>query len=220
MPLLTYERQVWESGCLRVAGVDEAGRGPLAGPVLAAAVVFDRSFVEAEQEGLLLGLTDSKQLAESRRETFYAILTTHPRFIDVGVGQADVGEIDRLNILRATHLAMGRAVRALRLAPAHVLVDGLAVSGFPCPSTAIVKGDAKSLSIAAASVVAKVTRDRYMRELDVRYPGYGFAQHKGYGAQQHVRRLLELGPCPEHRRSFGPVREAEEIRSRRQRELF
>jgi len=186
---------------------------------VAAAAVFDPDFALAEQEGLLAGLTDSKQLTVTRREAFYALLADSPH-VDVGVGVAEREEIDRLNILHATHAAMGRAVANLATPPEHILVDGLAVAGLPCPSTAIVKGDSKSLSIAAASIVAKVVRDTRMRELHTLYPVYGFDKHKGYGSQYHVRALLEHGPCPEHRRSFGPVRDAEDLRTRRQGELF
>ncbi len=217
--MLEYEQRLWEEGRRRVAGVDEAGRGPLAGPVVAAAAVFDPDFALSEQEGTLAGLTDSKQLAVTRRECFYALLVESPH-VDIGVGVAEREEIDRLNILHATHAAMGRAVANLASLPDHILVDGLAVSGLPCPSTAIVKGDSKCLSIAAASVVAKVVRDTRMRELHRLYPCYGFDKNKGYGSQYHVRALLEHGPCPEHRRSFGPVRDAEDLRTRRQGELF
>jgi ribonuclease HII len=196
-----------------VAGIDEAGRGPLAGPVVASAVVLDRAFAEAEERGLLDGLTDSKQLSEAARESFYRILTASAA-VQIGVGIADVEEIDALNILRATHVAMGRAVAALPSLPDHALVDGLAVKGLPCPSTAIVRGDSRSLSIAAASVVAKVVRDGRMRELDRLYPRYGFAQHKGYGSPAHVQALFEYGPCPIHRRTFRPVRDAAAIRAR------
>lgn len=196
-----------------MAGVDEAGRGPLAGPVVAAAVVFSRAFVEAEEFGVLTGLTDSKQLSESRRDRFFGILTSSPS-VETAVGLAEVGEIDRINILRATHLAMARAVRNLPRPPDHVLVDGLPVQGLPVPSTAIVRGDSLSLSIAAASVVAKVVRDRHMRELDAEFPAYGFARHKGYGSRSHIQALFEHGPSPVHRRSFRPVLEAAAIRSK------
>jgi ribonuclease HII len=210
--LLQFERQFWAQGYVRLAGVDEAGRGPLAGPVVAAAVIFDRAFLEAEQYGVLLGIDDSKVLSESQREHFHALLTGGG-FLSYGVGSADVAEIDRLNILRATHLAMGRALLALSPPPDYVLVDGLPVKGLPFPSLAVVDGDARCLSIAAASIVAKVTRDRMMRKLDAQYPGYGFSQHKGYGTKAHLKALLELGPSPEHRRSFRPVAEVIRLRS-------
>lgn len=211
--MLQFERQCWEKGFKVVAGVDEAGRGPLAGPVMAAAVVFDRSFLESQEHGALEGLTDSKKLTENRREYFYKILFAS-EYVKIGVGFADVSEIDEVNILNATHLAMSRAVKSLPCIPDHVIVDGLPVKGFPCNSTAIIGGDGKSLSIAAASVVAKVTRDHKMKELAVQYPQYGFAKHKGYGSKVHMQALLEFGPSPVHRNSFRPVREAAELRSR------
>ena len=210
--MLQFERQAWEQGVVRLAGVDEAGRGPLAGPVVAAAVVFERAFLEAEQHGLLRDVDDSKTLSESQRDALYALLTERCPLV-MGVGLADVAEIDSLNILRATHLAMARALNALPALPERALVDGLPVSGLPCPSQAIVDGDARSLIIAAASIIAKVTRDRLMRELDRQYPVYGFAQHKGYGTRAHMQALLQHGPCLAHRRSFRPVRDALGIRA-------
>lgn len=193
--------------------MDEAGRGPLAGPVVAAAVVFEQSYVRREQHKALARLNDSKQISESMRESFFALLYAADA-VEIGIGIGEVEEIDRVNILRATHAAMRRAVEALVPLPDHVLVDGRPVPGLPAHATAIVKGDALSLSIAAASIVAKVTRDRTMRELDAKYPGYGFAAHKGYGTQAHVQALLEYGPTPVHRMSFRPVREAAAIRRR------
>ncbi len=213
--MLQFERQSWERQFRRVAGVDEAGRGPLAGPVVAAAVVMRRDFAETEELRSLQGLTDSKQLTKSARESFFCILTQCDS-IAYGVGLADVEEIDRLNILRATHLAMNRAVAGLNEPPDHILVDGLPVKGFSCSSTAIVRGDAQSLSIAAASVIAKVSRDRLMVALHRDYPLYGFAQHKGYGTGAHMQALLEFGPCPAHRRSFRPVKDAIELHHRAQ----
>lgn len=206
--MLTFERECWAQGLRLVAGVDEAGRGPLAGPVVAAAVVFDPDWAQAEEDASLSGLTDSKQLSESSREAFAALLRASPH-VRIGIGLSEVADIDRLNILRATHQAMARAVRHLDPIPEWVLVDGLPVLGLPCGSRAIVRGDALSLSIAAASVMAKVVRDARMRELDAQYPGYSFALHKGYGTEAHLRALYALGPCPEHRRSFAPVREAD-----------
>jgi len=202
--LLRFERQAWSAGCARVAGVDEAGRGPLAGPVVAAAVIFDPAFLVAQERGELAGLTDSKKLSPAKRDHFFALLANRAE-LSIGVGRAEVEEIDRLNILRATHLAMARALRALPGLPDHALVDGLPVPGLPCPSTAVVGGDGLSLSIAAASVVAKVTRDRLMQELDGLHPGYGLARHKGYGTPEHLEALRRLGPSPCHRRSFAPV---------------
>ncbi len=202
--MLSHEQKAWAAGIRRLAGVDEAGRGPLAGPVIAAAVLFDPATIESAAQGLLRGLTDSKQLSAARREHFFEILCQAP-FAQVGLGQADAGEIDALNILRATHLAMARALQQLHPAPEQALVDGLPVKGLPCPSTAIVRGDSASLSIAAASVMAKVTRDRLMVELDRQYPQYGFARHKGYGTREHLEALRRHGPTPCHRRSFAPV---------------
>ena len=200
-------------GLTRIAGVDEAGRGPLAGPVVAAAFVFSGTLAETGLHGDLARLTDSKKLTELQREAFFALLTGRDG-LSYGVGIASVEEIDRFNILQATYMAMRRAVSALAVLPEHILVDGRPVPGLPVPATAIVGGDALSLSIAAASVVAKVTRDRLMLALDRRHPQYGFARHKGYGTARHIQALLEYGPLPEHRQSFRPVREAREIRRR------
>ena len=211
--MLRFERQYWQDGVDRLAGVDEAGRGPLAGPVVAAAVVFERRFAESEERNLLRGLTDSKQLSESRRNFFYRILKESPH-VAIGVGLADVKEIDEFNILNATHMAMARAVQRLPSLPVLALVDGLPVKGLPCPSRSIVRGDSLSLSIAAASIMAKVVRDGIMREMDAVYPQYGFAKHKGYGSAARMQALREHGPCPLHRRSFRPVREALESRER------
>lgn len=196
--LFRFERECWADGFEFVAGVDEVGRGPLAGPVVAAAVVFPRG---AE----FPCVNDSKQLTEAEREELRAAILAIPG-VQVGIGEVDVGTIDRVNILNATHLAMRRAVEQLKRAD-FVLVDGRPVKGLPLPSRAIVKGDAKSASIAAASIVAKVYRDRLMEELDGVYPDYGFADHKGYGTARHLEALREFGVTPAHRRSFRPVRE-------------
>lgn len=204
--MLEYEHNLWVGSDVTViAGVDEAGRGPLAGPVFASAVSIRREDIKRLSEGPLAGLTDSKKLTEARREYYFRLLRELPE-VRIGIASASAAEIDSLNILRATHLAMKRAVLALGEPPAqHVLVDGLPVKGLPCPSTAIVKGDSKSLLIAAASVMAKVTRDHLLLEFEERYPGYGFASHKGYGTAAHLAALKRLGPTPEHRRSFAPV---------------
>lgn len=202
--MLSHESRAWARGARRIAGVDEAGRGPLAGPVVAAAVVFDPDYARRELNAALKDLTDSKQLTSKQREAFYNLLRGADG-VEVGVGMADVDEIDSANILVATHRAMRRALEALTVLPDMALVDGLPVRDLPCPHEAIVQGDASSLSIAAASVMAKVTRDRIMQELDRRYPGYGFAKHKGYGTPEHLAALARLGPCPCHRRYFGPV---------------
>jgi ribonuclease HII len=181
-----------------IAGIDEAGRGPLAGPVVAAAVVLPDDFQHAV-------LNDSKQLSSTVRDRLYAELTAEGSGVAWAIGIIESEEIDHLNILRATHQAMRRAVAALAFAPDHVLIDGLPVLPFPIPQTALVKGDSLSLSIAAASVIAKVTRYRIMVQMDTVYPGYNFSQHKGYGTAEHLAKLRLHGPCPIHRRSFSPV---------------
>lgn len=194
---LEHENGLKAGGALRVAGIDEAGRGPLAGSVVAAAVVLPEGFS-------LPGLDDSKKLTHRKRVRLKQILEEYPG-VCFGIGRADAREIDRLNILRATHEAMRRACAALPFVPDHVLIDGLPVKPFPVPQTALVGGDGLSLSIAAASIFAKVTRDAEMEELDHEYPQYGFAAHKGYGTALHLKRLEEYGPCPHHRESFAPV---------------
>lgn len=202
---LCYERAFWAGhpGTM-LAGIDEAGRGCLAGPVVAGAVQIAEADIEALAQNELIYANDSKKLTPARREQLFTVLMHHPA-IRVGVGQASAAEIDRLNILKATHLAMKRALEALPELPLEALVDGLPVKGLPIPHTAIVKGDAKSLLVACASIVAKVTRDHLCATLDSQYPGYGFAQHKAYGTKEHLQALHRLGPCPEHRKSFAPV---------------
>lgn len=196
---------LWQAGIRLMAGVDEAGRGPLAGPVVAAAVVFPGCWITGDLPEELAGLNDSKQLTERQRERFFSVLTEHP-MVRSSVAIVGVEMIDTLNILRATHHAMNQALAALPTPPEHALVDGLHVATLDCPQTALVKGDARSYSIAAASVLAKVTRDRLMVEYDARYPAYGFAMHKGYGTPQHLAALAKHGPCPWHRRSFAPIK--------------
>jgi len=200
-----FERGLWSAGVSRVAGVDEAGRGPLAGPVVAAAVVLPPQWSEAGLPQALHGLNDSKQLSEQQRRGYFEFLTTCGE-IDFGIASSDAGWIDRINILQATHRAMDEALALLSPAPQHILVDGNKVHTLRPPQTALVKGDARSYSIAAASVLAKVTRDRMMLEFDRTYPGYGFAEHKGYGTPQHLAAISQLGPCPIHRRSFAPLK--------------
>ncbi|WP_160000184.1 ribonuclease HII [Roseomonas sp. 18066] len=187
----------------RVAGVDEAGRGPLAGPVMAAAVIFHGP----PPDTLAMLLDDSKKLSAVQREAACIVLRAAARagVLDFAVGAASATEIGRLNILRATHLAMFRAVARLRIRPDIALVDGNAPPLLTCPVRCVVKGDSLSLSIAAASILAKVTRDRAMTRLDSRWPGYGFARHAGYPTALHRAALLRLGPCPHHRRGFAPV---------------
>jgi ribonuclease HII len=179
-----------------VAGVDEAGRGPWAGPVVAAAVILDRAQMPP-------GLNDSKKLSEVARERLFEPIMASARH---GIGMASVAEIDSLNILAATMLAMQRAMVALGVAPAHVLVDGNRLPRWGHQATAIVRGDALSLSVAAASILAKVTRDRLMQQLDAECPGYGWARNKGYGTADHARGLATLGVTLHHRRSYAPVK--------------
>jgi ribonuclease HII len=191
-----------------VAGVDEAGRGPLAGPVLVAAVILPPEWGEAGVPPEFLKLNDSKKLTADARSRFFDLITGHPdlRFAIVPV-EPDV--IDRINILAATHQGMNEALEGLTPRPLHALIDGNPVPSLRWPQTAIVKGDSLSYSIAAASVLAKVTRDRRMMEADLSYPGYGFAQHKGYPTAEHLAAIARLGPCPIHRRSFAPLRQPE-----------
>jgi ribonuclease HII len=202
---LHYERVLWSQGYQWVAGVDEAGRGPLAGPVVAAAVILPREWEGRTWPKALKGLNDSKQLTEAQREYYFGVLTGYPDLCH-GVAFLEAEEVDRLNILQATHAAMNAALRQLMRPPEHVLVDGLAVRSLAYPQTALVKGDCLSFSIAAASVLAKVTRDRRMVEYDQMWPHYGFASHKGYATEEHLRALAEHGPCPIHRRSFSPLK--------------
>jgi ribonuclease HII len=192
-----HERRLRAVGYSAIAGIDEAGRGALAGPVVAAAVVLPEKFRHKR-------LNDSKQLLPEKREEIYGDLTNNAA-ISWAVGIVDSLEIDQLNVLRATHKAMRAAVAALNATPDHALIDGLPVSPFPLPQTAVIDGDCYSLSIAAASVIAKVTRDMMMREFCARYPEYCFSQHKGYGTELHLTKLHAHGPCPIHRRSFEPV---------------
>jgi ribonuclease HII len=201
MPSMEHEKQLADSGFACIAGVDEAGRGPLAGPVSVAAVVLPADFEHAV-------LNDSKQISESRRESLFEELTGDDRIawhcILMGVG-----EIDQMNILQATWEGMRRSVAGLPVKVDAALIDGKPVREFPVHQVALVKGDSRSFSIAAASIIAKVTRDRYMRELAGRFPEYGFEKHKGYRTARHLEALREHGPCPEHRRSFSPVAQLE-----------
>lgn len=185
------------TGC--IAGVDEVGRGPLAGPVVTAAVVLDR-------RSPIDSLDDSKKLSEKKREALAGII--QERALAWALGRAEVEEIDRLNILQATLLAMQRAVLALPVTPDLALIDGNRCPQLPCRAEAIVQGDGRVAEISAASILAKVSRDREMQALDRLYPGYGLAGHKGYPSKAHIEALYRLGPSPIHRRSFAPVREA------------
>lgn len=196
-PTLVLELEARATWNGHVCGVDEAGRGPWAGPVSAAAVILN-------PDDLPPGIDDSKALTEKRRAALEPLIKA--RALAWGVGFASVEEIDELNILHATGLAMRRAVEALAHPPVHALVDGNYRFKLPCAVTPVVKGDSRSLSIAAASILAKTARDRLMIEMDETYPGYGFASHKGYNAPIHQKALQTLGPCPEHRRSWTPIK--------------
>ena len=187
---LEFERDLWSREFTIVAGVDEAGRGPLAGPVVAAAVILPATWAKAGLDERLCDLNDSKQLTEAQREGFFQILTTHPD-LRYAIAIVDAATIDRINILQATHRAMNEALAKFQPQPEHVLVDGRPVKSMTLPQTALVKGDARSYSIAAASVLAKVTRDRMMLEFDRQFPGYGFAEHKGYGTPQHLAAIAK-----------------------------
>ena len=201
MPDLEHENHWRAQAFALVAGIDEAGRGPLAGPVVAAAVVLPDDY----EHGML---NDSKQLSEKRREALYDELVSDSRVIRASAS-VEAGEIDRINILRATHLAMRLAFEQLEPRPDLALIDGKPVKGFPGEHRALVKGDSLSLSIAAASIIAKVERDRFMLDAASRFPGYGFERHKGYGTAAHLEALRRLGPCPLHRASFAPVAQLE-----------
>ena len=191
-----FEAQAWRTGLTRIAGIDEAGRGPLAGPVVAAAVVI-------APDRRVRGVADSKLLPPERREELFALI--QERAVAVGVGIVDHLTIDRINILEATRLAMHQALAVLAVAPELVITDFVALRTCPCPQRNLVDGDARCASVAAASIIAKVTRDRLMIEADRDFPEYGFARHKGYGTPEHLAALDRWGPCPLHRRSFSGV---------------
>lgn len=197
-PTEEFERAARLCGYRRIAGIDEAGRGPLAGPVVAAAVVLPT-------RSRLSGVDDSKQLSEGQRDRLYILILEHA--VGMGIGSADVGEIDRLNILEATRLAMRRAIDQLAPPPDYLLIDAVTLPGIRISARPIVKGDSLSLSIAAASIIAKVTRDRLMAKYHDMFPEYDFLSHKGYGTTGHLQRLARHGPCPIHRRTFMPVHE-------------
>ena len=194
--LYHYEKELWRQGISYIAGVDEVGRGPLVGPVVTACVILPPDFV-------LEGLTDSKKLSEKKREQFYPYIMEHA--LSVSIGMMDEKVIDEVNIYEATKLAMYQAIEGSRIPPEHVLIDAMKLEKLPMPSTSIIKGDAKSISIAAASVIAKVTRDRMMKELDRKHPEYGFAKHKGYPTKQHIEMIEKYGVLEEHRKTFSPV---------------
>lgn len=201
-PDLRYERKYWLGGLQAVAGVDEVGVGPMAGPVVAAAVVF-------APETFIKGVHDSKQLSEKQRERLCDLI--HQRALALAVGLVEVAEIDRINIFHAAQAACVQAIAGLAITPQHVLVDGRKLKGLELPQTAIVGGDRKAFCIAAASIVAKVHRDRLMCDYDRIYPGYGFARHKGYCTAEHQDAVRRLGPSPIHRNSFSPVRAAAQL---------
>ena len=194
--MLRHERSLWAEGVTRIAGVDEVGVGPLAGPLVAAAVILP---TECE----VRGIDDSKKLPAARRQALCAEIEACA--IAIGVGVVDVADVDRLNPYWASIEAMRRALAALPVAPQQVLIDARHIPGLAMPQTALVKGDGRSYSIAAASIVAKVRRDGMMTALDERFPGYGFGRHMGYGTAEHLAALARLGPCPAHRSSFQPV---------------
>jgi ribonuclease HII len=198
---LKHETLLRAQGHNIIAGIDEAGRGPLAGPVVAGAAILPPKFRHKV-------LRDSKLLSAAQRERIYAELIGREDVV-WSVAVVTTEDVDRLNILHATYLAMRLAVESLQLVPDHVLIDGRSVPGFPLVHTALIDGDKRSFSIAAASVIAKVTRDRLMLDFDRQFPAYGFAQHKGYSTALHLERLRLHGPCPIHRRSFFPVQQTE-----------
>jgi ribonuclease HII len=195
---LAFEHRARSRGFRLIAGIDEAGRGALAGPVVAAAVILPAG-------ARINGVDDSKKLSPKQREELFDIITAQA--LRIGVGMAAASVIDRVNILQATRLAMQEAVGKLSPPPDYLLIDGITTIASPFPQKTVIKGDSLSLSIAAASIIAKVTRDRLMRELDQKYPGYGFAGHKGYGSAGHLEAIRLLGPSPIHRMTFGGVKE-------------
>jgi ribonuclease HII len=200
-----FERALWQKNVARIAGVDEAGRGPLAGPVVAAAAVLPPQWGQSGLPRELEGLNDSKQLTEVQRDKFFTFITTCGE-INFAIAQVDAEQIDEINILQATHRAMNDALAQLNPQPQHALVDGRPVRMMRVPQTAIVKGDARSYSIAAASVLAKVTRDRRMLEFHAQFPEYSFDEHKGYGTAKHLAAIEKHGACAIHRKSFAPMK--------------
>ena len=208
MPHYIYESRLLKTMTGPICGVDEVGRGPLAGPVVAAAVILPRSWVLEGIPDEFADLNDSKQLTEAQRDRFFAGLTGDPA-VRYAIAAVEPSVIDEINILQATHRAMNQALADLGDDVDHALVDGRPVRSLRLPQTALVKGDSLSYSIAAASVLAKVTRDRVMREADAKWPGYGFAGHKGYPTPEHLEAVARLGPCPIHRLSFAPLRRPE-----------
>jgi ribonuclease HII len=210
MPDLAIKTTLQEKGILLIAGIDEAGRGPLAGPVSAAAVILPAGYE-------CPGLDDSKKISPANRDRLYDTITQDPH-VRWAVATASHTEIDQLNILKATHLAMRRAVEQLDPAPHHCIIDGLPIKGLPIPHTGVIKGDSKSLSIAAASIIAKVTRDRIMQELDKEFPQYQFSRHQGYGTDIHIAAIRKYGTCKHHRMSIRLIQKI--LHDRQQPELF
>jgi ribonuclease HII len=199
---LNEEKTLLNNGYNLIGALDEAGRGPLCGPVVAACILVGPEFVISDD---IRAINDSKKLTEKKREILFDLIKEN--FLEVGVGICDHETIDRINILEATFLAMKKAIGALRQKPDFLLIDGkFPIKNISTPQKPIISGDALVFSIAAASIIAKVTRDRIMMEMHARYPNYGFDQHKGYGTRLHMERLQEFGPCPIHRKSFGPVK--------------
>ena len=195
--LLSFEKELYKSGVNLIAGVDEVGRGPLIGPVVAAAVILPKNY-------MLEGLNDSKKLSEKKRDEFYKIINRDA--ISIGIGIIDEKKIDEVNIYEATKLAMKSAIDKLSVKPEHVLIDAMPLE-LEMPSTSIIKGDAKSISIAAASVIAKVTRDSMMYELDKKYPMYGFGNHKGYPTKKHIEAINEYGLIDGYRKTYAPIKD-------------
>ena len=194
--LYQFERKLWNEGIEYIGGIDEVGRGPLIGPVVTSCVILPKDFV-------LEGLTDSKKLTEKKREQYYQYIMDHALSVSIGIKSAEV--IDEVNIYEATKLAMYEAIEKSSIIPEHVLIDAMKLEQLEIPSTSIIKGDDKSITIAAASVIAKVTRDRMMIELDKRYPMYGFKSHKGYPTKKHVEAILKYGLIDGYRKTFKPI---------------
>jgi len=198
LKMCNYENRGYANGCQFIAGTDEAGRGPLAGPVVAAAVILPSNFK-------LLGLNDSKQLNEKTRNDFFTIIRQEA--VSYGISAISSQQIDKINIYEAAKLAMRDALNQLRPAPHHVLIDAVNLTDLPCPSESIIKGDEKSISIAAASILAKVTRDKMMQQIHNEYPAYDFKSNMGYGTKHHLQSINDHGISPYHRKSFAPIRD-------------